>query len=657
MLRAARHRRVDANALRWPKPRCVTFLSLKGDVPEDRQQTPHITRNPTELFARLARMADTNVASLEDRAGSGDEAAGTRLVLNAVLLRPAVAPMSSLSDSGVQVTRFHLWAHDHLVPLGTEEESLLEAAVPGDVAVAVVSHPTSPRPWEVFVQETFMLPGFGDQGTNLGIIIFCAQADPIDGSTRWVAFTFGAGSRILRRRASEPRFGLLIALNRIAVHDELDTARRPGLRQASYRALGAFPYQAGHRAAKDTPLDAFRIDRVIDLLSAAGGRTSGDEPGQVFGSRSLRWSHTVEDVESFNQQALVALQDFRSTRYQSDYGFVDHMVPVLDAGIEDQLRLELANSIAEDYDDVDILLPDDLVPVESEQSICYIAKPRERTAKASDRMLTMSMAASLVREQGVSGLDAELRFLDAHRNQITHACVLDCLTAELDVSNKRYVLYDGDFYQVDVSFLDRIDEELTHIRYADLDLPCYMGGAEADWNDDAADAGHGSRVCLDGEFVRLAGETPFEPCDILDASGKLVFAKRKSRSSSMTYLFVQAERSCQLLGDSGDARKQLRDLITKAAKDDQDTTSALEVVERLARPDKETEVVFALLGDWRKRGLRNLPLLTKLTLVSAIPAVRRLGYTPTVALVPLCLPGGASSRQPLGREDPANTVE
>jgi hypothetical protein len=47
-------------------------------------------------------------------------------------------------------------------------------------------------------------------------------------------------------------------------------------------------------------------------------------------------------------------------------------------------------------------------------------------------------------------------------------------------------------------------------------------------------------------------------------------------------------------------------------------------------------MIFALLGDWHNRSLRQLPLLSKITLVAAARRLEQMGFRPSVALIGLC---------------------
>jgi len=90
-----------------------------------------------------------------------------------------------------------------------------------------------------------------------------------------------------------------------------------------------------------------------------------------------------------------------------------------------------------------------------------------------------------------------------------------------------------------------------------------------------------------------------------------------------------------MLNQVPDARDALRDLIDKHAATETAKAHASAAVGRYEDRAPGVEVVFALLGDWQSCTLHNLPLLARLSLVNAAANIQRLGFVPTVALVPL----------------------
>jgi hypothetical protein len=107
------------------------------------------------------------------------------LQLNAFLLRQGISPIRAISTASLPDTSFALWTNNRLEPLEVADGDLLDAAVPGDVVVALMRRPIAPPPWQQFIQTALALPDFGRASSALGAIWGCpALTDRADGSVR-----------------------------------------------------------------------------------------------------------------------------------------------------------------------------------------------------------------------------------------------------------------------------------------------------------------------------------------------------------------------------------------------------------------------------------------------------------------------------------------
>jgi uncharacterized protein (TIGR04141 family) len=117
------------------------------------------------------------------------------------------------------------------------------------------------------------------------------------------------------------------------------------------------------------------------------------------------------------------------------------------------------------------------------------------------------------------------------------------------------------------------------------------------------------------------------------ASGALIHVKRKGKSSVLRHLFLQAANSCELLRRSPQAWQQLASLIRERARDDRIVDQVAEAHLAAEQRREEIEVTFAFLGDWKAKTITNLPLFSRISLVSEARRVANLGFRPTVALI------------------------
>jgi uncharacterized protein (TIGR04141 family) len=545
--------------------------------------------------------------------------------LTGFLLKVGVEPTEVLTAVAAENASHFVWTGAHLVTF--ESESQLQFS--DSMLLTVLSRPSSAAAWEVLIEHLFAPPGFAPASTwSLGSLVSVPVHDPASGEARrWLCWTFGAASRSIRREAVEPRFGLITALNRIATE-------AGGLRQLEYRSFGAYRQRTGHTAGRDTPLDGFRIDPVIDLLSGVGGRAEEGRGGQVYGSRPIRLRTTVEAVEDFKSLAQETLDDFRQVAYrEGGFSFVDDFVPVDDPTELTDLKQALAELVLAESDRVDAFMPDDLVPYEDPRAVHFVLLPGERVKSHSRVNLTTSNLASAIDDGGAEALDRDMRFLDATGDIVATATILQCVSADFSLEGDRYVVSDGEFYRVQPEFVAAIDKSVAGIPPAPLSFPPYLSGTEADWLSATASGRPDELVLIDGEFVHLEGETPFEPADLLHVTGALIHAKRRGRSSALSYAMVQARRSSQTLPAVEAARDQLAGLVRKHAQSVKTARVVLRSLERLAQTPPSLDVILIFLGPLPKRGLIGLPLLAKLELSETARQIGQFGFRLSVALV------------------------
>lgn len=582
------------------------------------------------------------------------EAIGLRLPLTAFLLRAGVTPASVWSD----VSMLHLELSHRTVagwePLDSEERELLAAAVPGDVVMGLLRRFTAVPSWQRFFSEQLGVPFLTGARESMSAALFCAIEEDLGEDTRlrWVVWTFGGASRSLRRGACDPRFGMLAALNLMVApseesgHDgeQVVTGQRlPQLRELRYRATAPYVRQSGNRAARDIPIEGFRVDQASDLISAVGGSNANPAltASTVLGGRSLQFRARVRDLPDLIDYAETAILWARRTDYRQVFDWIDHIRPVEDEATMLKLREQLATELTTDPErsSIDVLLPDDLLDVGEDRSIQYIALPRERGSRQGRMVLSARrLAAVVLNESGElglqSGLDATLRFFDESQGLIGTATVLECLAADLLIGSEHYITYNGDFYIVAHDFVTAIDKELKQIPSYTLDMPDYRGETEPAYNKKAAHDHPDKFVLLDATALRIPGEpSGVEPCDLLAVDAALIHVKRKGKSSMLSHLFLQAANSCELLQRSQDARHQLHTLVCRNAQDPVIAQRIQEAFSTAMEDRNGPTVVFAFLGDWRGKTITSLPLFSRISLVHEARRITSYGYDVAVKMI------------------------
>jgi uncharacterized protein (TIGR04141 family) len=360
----------------------------------------------------------------------------------------------------------------------------------------------------------------------------------------------------------------------------------------------------------------------------------------LLGGRSLRFRALVTRIEELVELATIAVDRSSTADYKEMFSWIDNIRPVDDPELIRELRRQVVDELAATPDSpaIDAILPDDLIDVGEDRSIKYIVFPRERGFGQGRITLSVAAIRGLVTQSEEPAdrdraLDAELRFLDESGDRIGAATVLECLSASLMRAGRNFIAYDGDFYSVNQSFVERIDNELSEVSLSSIDYPRYRGETEPAYNTMVGRDYPDRFVLLDRAMIELPGEYGVEASDLVSSSGALIHVKRKGKSSVLSHLFLQVANSCELLRRSPLARQQLVALVHERAQNDQIVTSVETAFLQAQEHGTEIEVTFAFLGDWKGKAITSLPLFSRISMVSEIRRVSNLGFKPTVAMI------------------------
>ncbi|NYT35807.1 hypothetical protein ERD78_02910 [Allopusillimonas soli] len=223
---------------------------------------------------------------------------------------------------------------------------------------------------------------------------------------------------------------------------------------------------------------------------------------------------------------------------------------------------------------------------------------------------------------------------DVDENTFNHS-IYTCLYLELDSAETKRVLFGGNWYEIDKSFMKGIDASLTTIQLSDLDFPGVRSWeennktkieSEGDYNERAAL--HLNCHLLDRKLVKCSTTTsPIELCDLLTANKQLIHVKhRKGGSAGLSHLFAQGAVASEVLIGDKDFRKEARKVLRDKVHQD-----APKLVPLNAIKSSEYEVIFLILGDKKNQVKNNLPFFSKVNLVRTHDNLTQKGFRIRVA--------------------------
>ncbi|MEV6982249.1 TIGR04141 family sporadically distributed protein [Sphaerisporangium sp. NPDC051017] len=150
------------------------------------------------------------------------------------------------------------------------------------------------------------------------------------------------------------------------------------------------------------------------------------------------------------------------------------------------------------------------------------------------------------------------------------AAAIKWLEAVVAIDDRRYFLLDGEWYEIDVAYLESKLDEIRRL-FVDrpsVDLPAWRpGDHERTYNRSVQDLDPGY-LCMDREMVRTVffNRGGFEVCDLLGPQDVLIHVKFAQGADSLSHLFTQGGVSAQTLLRSDEALGRFAELVARVSK-------------------------------------------------------------------------------------------
>jgi uncharacterized protein (TIGR04141 family) len=593
------------------------------------------------------------VIHVDDLAGVRDDIGpptGVNLSLCALLVRDGYTLDDVLKR--MECRKEFTWHAVDLSAIGHPLSNLPSPNAEVPMQVGVRRRPASLAPWKPFMRD-LGVPVTDDEETSQESIIVAVRINAWSGQSRILLWCLGDISRSVPNSCTDNRFGLIAAINKHEAGSAISPWRTlpPGVsrrrvvgdpsarvRGLSHEARDGYRHRATTHSAGPAPIDGLRFDNVSDLLRGVSLRTEDALMNEIVGGRTLRFSTYVDSLKDLRVLAdhVVALRD--RDDYQGNWEWIDYVLPVTDRDVINEILDNLhAQILADENLAVDLMLSNRLCGDGINSRRILFGFPGESgTTRAA--ITWMELRRWLLRQsadQGSVTLRKNLRVtMEGYEKTSKEKCpIYENLVAEFEVSDESYILSDGEVLRVDRNFLQRIDSDLeSSIAWSSFPFPTYQGGTEPNYLAGANERSHGRLAILDGHNIQLPGETSFEVCDLLSDDHRLIYGKLKGASKNFSHLCVQAETAAQILLRSSPARMQFLDHVSRVTQDAKLVAAAQEIAASLEeRRSGSITITLLLLGSWRQRSLKSLPLVSKIRLRKTARFIEALGYNFEVA--------------------------
>lgn len=484
-----------------------------------------------------------------------------------------------------------------------------------------VKIPTEKKPkWSGFTEGItgVSLDELANRSSSAVLIIKTSQAT--------IAFTFGYGRFLIDTRHFVQDFGIKTALN---------TLNHDSLRSVDLFTLEDQAVQKKSQASRESSVGVFGIDISRDILRAVtGSPKDGVSLRNISGGDAIYSCGIEMDVDEIPKLVNLLSDYYANDSYKNNFSWVDNIRKIKEKSEIDHLDLKLVDKIKAKSAEVVITIPE-IIQWDSiygfsftrtKSSIKPIIEPKEYFDNIDVATLSVE---SIKRDR--------LFVYDVHENEYEHQ-IYRCIYFEYKETDKTYILFAGLWYEIDNSFVARVDFTLSQIDISSLAFPkIYVWDevkdgktklkieSEGDYNKRAS-ASHAYHL-LDKKLIKSnRTTTSIELCDLMTDSKQFIHVKhRKGGSAGLSHLFAQGSVSAEILLGDKEFRKKARAVLKKVRSGLQDA------VPLDGFKSDGVEIVFLILGEDSATLKSNLPFFSKVNLSKAFENLSQRGFKVSIA--------------------------
>jgi uncharacterized protein (TIGR04141 family) len=428
-------------------------------------------------------------------------------------------------------------------------------------------------------------------------------------SKRIFALTFGYGRSLLLPGRIERSFGLRVVLN--AVDEE-------GLRSVDTKTVQELTVHTRRQTSRASRLSEFGVDKEEDLLGSVAGVPRDESFARVVAGADALQLRARVSFTSLGDKCKEVLKLYKSGEYKKrGFEFVDHVRRVADPELIGKLDLDLERAFQNQNFNGVHMAPPEIVNWDTLDGFSFT-----KQTEPESELNPSAFIEQIRKPEEISVRRLKSQRVFVHGEDLSEPRpswpVYRTIVAERQRSGRRYVLSGGEWFEIEKSFVDRINNRVQKITSANLGLPAAKAGqVEGEYNKGAARKG---LYCADKKLPRIDGDR-IELCDLYESSSRsFVHVKWWKSSQKLSHLFGQAKVSAEAFLSDREFRAEARALLKKQA-----STLATHIPD--ARPDStKYRVVFAIIKGGQQGWRTSLPFFSKLHLVRSAESLRTLGF-------------------------------
>ncbi|MCI0560388.1 MAG: TIGR04141 family sporadically distributed protein, partial [Nitrososphaera sp.] len=330
---------------------------------------------------------------------------------------------------------------------------------------------------------------------------------------RWFCFTFGYARHLIDELAYERNFGLIVSLN---------LGDPAAIKSIDKTNISHISLHSREQAAREIELANFEFDNDIDLLKSITAKSplvKGEEQETLSGRDSVT-VYTTVTVEAFSDIAKRLYDAFNSKKYKKHYPWLGKIKEERDTQVIDDLDRALVSKILKkDFHKIWLAIPELL---EWEQVRGFAYKYRSEGLTKAGPVLYQDL--DIDEWSKVARIDDELTAKQLKSKKIflywedgrdpSSWSAYRCLNAEIDLKHKKYILNDGDWYNIESVYVKEVTDFFGLVPDSSIKLPPFSANNEPDYLKSVSEP-PGVYALMDRKEVMIGGgRSRVEFCDL-----------------------------------------------------------------------------------------------------------------------------------------------
>jgi len=489
---------------------------------------------------------------------------------------------------------------------------------------------TNPRslPWWI----DFLNPLSSDElaaPTSRSISAVLALRVGEEGAIRTVCYTFGYGRYLLNSNRIDQSFGLKVVLNTIDPHS---------LRSVDARRQDDIVVTSRIQSSIGAEFAVFNLDTYRDIITRAVGLTQEslkpDLGTRVQGSSGLSFNVPISPHDlAIKAQQVLDIYDLDN--YRDQFPFVDHIRPV-DATQSAELDEQLIAELSQQSIEVDsqfrclYLAPPEVLDWEGLEGFSFSSESTSNgtiysEVRLDDYLYSIRNRRSVINTGSLRRDHITLLYEGEAGRRL--GSVYKCIIAEVELSEGTFQLVDGNWYELEQSFVEEIRNRVRAIPISDINFPDHQqGDHESTYNMQAAESLQA--LLMDRQLVGLGGgRNRIEVCDLLLDGLTFIHVKKRSSSSTLSHLWSQGTVAMEALLSDSVFRDAVRQKIECIGPNYKNVVDENLVGTRCA-------LIYLIVGTDREHPASGLPFFSQVALMGAVQRLTTMGIRIHIAGVP-----------------------